>query len=813
MFLSVGRVKYVYAYLHYLKHREFLELFFLKVIFLGLPRLGKTTALRRLTGMIKNISTDGEEPHPTGTVESGLNMALINTAVITEFEWTAVEDEASIFDTIDYEKVSSSAAPRSSGDPVQTVDESTASQSTVVPHQHGSMPVQESRPVAGFPSPVATNQPRNMPEMDAIFRKAMGTNHWKDVKHMFKAYLQMEDTGSLPELMDMLPALTIGPGLYLLFLNLNHDLQNRYEVSYYSKSGENPIKVGSTYTVKETLLSALSSIACSNTSTSTISGISSKETISPEMSEFLKSSKSVAYIVGTHKDNVSEQHIVNLDEELQEIIKSTEFDKKDIVQLCSDDRLVFAMDNLTGGTEEIDEIRKLLGEGMEKHFKKLKIPVVWLLFSICLRRTAEQNKQRTADLNTTCMSLSRQFGMSRDETKVALWFLHHYAGIMMYFPNVPELSDLVILDNQLVYDSVTIVIRRATKFRAGQAAAEKFKDIGQFHLDNLMKPTPEDSEVDTLPPRKLVALLDFLHIIARISSKNSPGEDEEVAYIMPCMLHSASTEELDRYCKKSTANLSAVPIMVHYKCGFVPMGVFPAFIACLVANKSFDLIKKGIKKNIVRFNYGEDRSLVTFMSRPKYYEIHIVRKTKAKTPLEEECVAIREKLESTFDKVSSRMNYGCFMDYQFSFECTADHTESESKSKHLGVVKREETSPRFMGCLSDCKNPKPVKLQNCHRVWYRNVVSNITFTSYVDMHSLCMHSLCFFHLQQPTNTQVTQVSSSCPPSGSAPPSSTLPSGTELCVIPLLPPQSMHPCLSLPSVCNPLLPLWFLYSLL
>ena len=820
MFLSVGKEKYVDAYLHYLNSQETLELFFLKLIFLGLPRLGKTTARRRLTGEIADLMTAGEaeQPHPsTGTVESGPSMIVSlsdTTAVINESKWAGMEnlkEEACMLfrimdDIINRKKVSLSAAPRSSGDPVQTVDESTASQSTDIPHQRGSMPEQESRPVADFPSPVTTSQPRNIPQFATFFKEAMVSEYWEDVKHMFKdkfkdkfkAYLRMEDTGGQPELMDMLPALTVGPGLYLLFLNLEQELQSQYKVSYCSKEGENSIPVESTYTVKEMFLSTLSSIACSNTSTT--SGISSEEVTSPEMSKILESSKSVAFVLGTHKDKVCERRIKQFDDELQEIIRPTDFFKKGTVRFWSENKLVVAMDNMAGGTEEIDEIRKLLEEGMRKHFKKLKIPVVWLLFSLCLRITAEQNKQRTADLEY-CLSLASDFSMSPRETKTALSFLHHHAGVMMYFPKVPELKDLVILDNQIVYDSITIVILRALKFEGvGQAAAETFKDTGQFLLDDLTKATAEVSG-DHIPLFKLVALLDFLHIIARIfptpatqppsmtsgsqppsvtsapqppsvtsapqppsmtsasqppsvtsapqplsvtsasqhPSVTSAAKDNNV-YIMPCVLNSASTEELDSYCKDATADLSVVPIMVRYKCGFVPMGVFPAFIACLITNKSFDLIQTGIRKNKVQFLYGEDRSLVTFMSQPKYYEIHIKRETEAETPLEEECIAIREELESTFEMVSSRMNYGGFMEYQFSFKCT-DHTESTSK--HLGVVKREEPSPRYMDCLSDHKRPKPVKLQNCHRVWYGKV-RNIAFTSYVDIHSLCMHSVCAF---------------------------------------------------------------------
>ena len=47
-----------------------------------------------------------------------------------------------------------------------------------------------------------------------------------------------------------------------------------------------------------------------------------------------------------------------------------------------------------------------------------------------------------------CLELSSLFNMSSYETKVALWFLHHHAGVMMYFPNVPGLEDLRIIDIQ-----------------------------------------------------------------------------------------------------------------------------------------------------------------------------------------------------------------------------------------------------------------------------------------------------------------------------------------------------------------------------
>ena len=274
----------------------------------------------------------------------------------------------------------------------------------------------------------------------------------------------MEDTGGQPELMDMLPALTIGPGLYLLFFSYEMKLNGKVKVFYQGASGKSTLPEQSTFTLEEMLLSALSSISCSS---AFANPMSAEETSSSDMRKILESSKSVAYLVGTHKDKVSEDYIESFDKELQTIIRDTDFFEKNVVRFCSKDKLVISMDNMEGGAEEVNEVRKLLEIAMEKHFKKLRIPAVWLLLSLCLR----MRDVRTACMNY-CLELSSLFNMSPYETKVALWFLHHHAGVMMYFPNVPGLEDLVIIDIQVVYDSVTSLILRAMSFdNVGQATA------------------------------------------------------------------------------------------------------------------------------------------------------------------------------------------------------------------------------------------------------------------------------------------------------------------------------------------------------
>ena len=225
---------------------------------------------------------------------------------------------------------------------------------------------------------------------------------------------------------------------------------------------------------------------------------------------------------------------------------------------------------------------------------------------------------------------------------------------------------------------------------------------------------------DLIPPLKLVALLEYLHIVARIFATqltiSSPEVEDEVVYIMPCVLHSANKDELDAFYKDTLRPNSIAPLMVRYKCGFVPIGVFPAMIASLIANKSFRLIEERTMKNRVQFHFGSLFTLVTFISRPKFYVIIISKLPIIQHDPHKECVEIRKEVESTYEKVSSRMNYGYFMDYQFAFECPT-HPERD----HLCVCDRSEDKPELMLCLQHLTKKTPVMLSDCHKVWFYQV--------------------------------------------------------------------------------------------
>ena len=692
-------LQYTEAYHHFIRNKEALDTHFLKLICAGTPRVGKTTALRRLMGKIINLLVAGEADvaHPsTGAVESMGNIIVKKisscTALIAEANWSVVESDADeacmLFQRLLQSVRSASTTPSAATAPTQSK-----------PSLGGSSEPIPTSPSSSLPTDIIVD----------IFKKASTLpKFFEDANNLFRAaYLRIEDTGGQPELMDMLPALTIGPGLYMLFFNLEWSLKKEFPVFYQHHSGKATTAEESKITLEEMLLSTLSSISCSQQILAM-----GENPNSSDIHEILESSRSVAYLVGTHRDKVSEEKISQLDDDLQSIIRGTDFFDKKLVKFCSDGKLIVTMDNMEGGVEEVEAIKKMLDNAIEREFKKLKIPVAWLFLNLCLHMT----EGRITSVENV-FKLSSQFNMSKEETEVALWFLHHHAGVLTYFPNVPQLNDLVILNNQVVYDSVTELILKAMTFdNVGQACAERFRETGQFLLKDLLDATAKVSGGDLIPPEKLIAFLEFLHIIARIERSQSSTEEQEMVYLMPCILRTSNKDMLDAVCNDQSRPQHIAPLMIRYKCGFVPLGIFPALIASLISNESFRLVKEDIMKNKVQFHYGDLRTLVSLLCYPKFYAIIISRLPVVKCNIQEECVAIRKNIETSLENVSLHMNYANFMDYQFAFQCP-----KHSGAVHLCVMDRGSVCSKVMDCIQNPKRPEPVEVEPHHMVWFGEV--------------------------------------------------------------------------------------------
>ena len=698
---------------HYEVYKQALEegaaipLKYLKVLFFGPPRTGKTSMRRRLVGEIQNLanepvqaSTGTAEVHEVIVKKVTISTAVIkksskNTETTTEYKWSSVKvlcgKEKRNHDTdldeelqILYQFIcgtveKSSHVPDEEGPQEHTAKRQKPSLARVEkesPTQGDLPPKTDNQVASDSPEVLSVEEqgdglsPKQLEEIEEAieaFNKILRTAGQQQLGGLLEDWLDrtilmnMVDTGGQPAFLEMLPALTIGPALYLIFFRLDQELKQNYEVKY-GRDSKN-ISLDDSYTNEQVIFQALSSIACFNCTTPIIEGV-------PNPSH-------AAVLIGTYKDQLGSDPKTKIKEKdeklkktLSEILKCDLRSNQKFLKSYSEDQLMFAVDNMNGGVEELTKVHKRLEKLIQQMYKldnKWKIPASWLMFSIFIRK---MNK------HTLSLSQCHEIGsrLSVRDTNEALWFLHHCVGILMHFSDIPEIKDIVICDPQVVFDSVTVLIMDSFTFDNMEERAEKFKKTGQFRYTDIEN-VAIDQKRDSLSPQQLVGLLEHLNIIAPFRcylpqpnaltpelSAQSDAHQEKI-YFMPAVLKHAKEEEL----RMEQSSTDLVPLIVRFTCGFVPVGVFCAMIASLVAQEDtlgWELLEPSehndyiLCKNKVTFRMYCTYD-ITLVSRPKWYEIHVIcdRESTPFTTLEQVSQEVLDTVCDTLDKVISKMRY------------------------------------------------------------------------------------------------------------------------------------------------------------
>ena len=114
------------------------------------------------------------------------------------------------------------------------------------------------------------------------------------------------------------------------------------------------------------------------------------------------------------------------------------------MEYASDKHLMLALDNMKGGQEEVDMMRKTYKTAIMRNFEKVRIPATWLMLSINLRHTGK----RTMSL-ADCQEMAGKVGITSTKLHKVLWFLHYRVGILLYYPEIDGFDQIIILDIQV----------------------------------------------------------------------------------------------------------------------------------------------------------------------------------------------------------------------------------------------------------------------------------------------------------------------------------------------------------------------------
>ena len=698
--------------------------------------MGKTTTLNRLLKKYENICTAGDNAKHQSTLLANCTQVL---ALVSQdkADWLSsssedMDKEAILF--IQYlcgvklkklDEIVHSSEPKEESGLTQSEPELDQQTNMHGSQTHESPPNQSQAEEFSVPeTPVST---KKLEQIKERLRKLVRSgNYTKAINHLGNTLLNINDVGGQPAFLEMLPALSTGPAMYLVFFDLSKELNQLYEVSFdRGNTVITPFK--SLHSVESTISQILSSIASAHgTSRKSASVDIQKMAHFEEKFRSFQEIQPVATLIGTHLDELKDpsQKIKETSERLE--IVTGKFDEIVITlpQTVTSSPF-FSVNNYDGeAAEDIAPIRNFMNEIFHTRFQKafLRVRKNWLILNIVLR--IEYCIVELKD----CFEIGEVLGIDRGEVKFCLWYFD-CIGTLMYYPNIANDEDdwfknHVICSPQVIFDSISqLIIFSMSKIQKGGTVTKHEQNElikkGQFSLKLIEMLCKNEHVAEKLqkkkliPARQLIKLLKYVNLLSPIIHKEADGE--RITYLMPAVLDCATLDELTTPSPPNTDNPE--PLLITFKCGFIPTGTFCGLITQLVSHGPngildfvWDLVEDGVKRNLVSF-YVDFVNKVTLICHDRCYEVRVHSTSDdPDISLHTLCAhvlsVVLHILRDLYEKLTPVLAFRC--------PCTK-HKDKRTLSNLCTLEDRDNKRLRFL-----C-DKRPVKLEQNQSVWIGEV--------------------------------------------------------------------------------------------
>ena len=460
--------------------------------------------------------------------------------------------------------------------------------------------------------------------------------------------IYLTDSGGQPEFQELLPALVVGPCIFIVVLRLDKDLKEKWDVDYVrSEHQKHMPNYSASLTMQEDLMRSLASIAstkCKN-----------EEKV-----------KSKVMLVATFIDKVPPKVCKARLAAIEALIKETDSYKQGMIVCTLNKSNVFTINNASAVEAEKDATKiRAAFEMIAKDFK-LSTPWSWLIFSILVQHN-EYGNDASVICYGTCFKLAQDCGIEKEKDfEAALQFLHRQTGILHYYKEPSELSQIVVRNPQYLFSRVNHLVEKTfnTQNTVCGKSIEDFEK-GLFKREDYDELTKTSSSSE-LTPSMLLKLLEHINAVV-------PLDCDGESYFMPC-----AVTHLDPTDIGFPQPAAIPPLLITFKSGYCPKGLFGSLIACIARNTTLDLDKSNIHRDQIRFALNQCNLLLRVSPTSIYLEINPGNTVK---PLSALCNGFREMIFNCIDEACKTLHYSLtpHKDYFLSFEGWCD----ECKKLHL----------------------------------------------------------------------------------------------------------------------------------
>ena len=553
---------------------------------------------------------------------------------------------------------------------------------------------------------------------------------------LIKKICSLADIGGQRAFLEMLPTVTIGKALYLLFFSYEN-FETKLSETVQMKDNPMEICTGTQYKQMEVIMQSLICV-------STTSKISSNN---------------VALLVGTHVDKVEPKDVDRVNGIIQEKVKP--FLDNETLVYAKKSELVLEVSiqpnsRCSDNPEDYQEVIMNLVEKRLKCSESENLPASWYMFSIVLRRM--QLAGHSVLQYSHCELIAKRLHIKKMQLQSLLSRMHKILGIVIYFPEVEQLKDTVICDPAVVYKSISELIFNSFDETSHPKLCKRLKKWGVF----LTKELKEQCKVQKgcqLQLDKLIILLQHLGIIAPVNVIKSVDPDAPLAkpehqdntehsihpqYLIPCILDDAKHTDLNVNIHEAQM-CSIIPLRIYFSCGFAPMGGFCYLFTRLLTNNHDkgwqlllpDIFNETTKNDIYwrnKVTFKVDKNyFVTLLSTHEYYEIHIhITYSGSKRPFQlgSDGHRVCKKVWDAVSNVLSNSLNEPLQHYITACECIT-HCRNEDYNGHMMTFSHnpDDAKPLLTAlCLKDKAMPATVEVDDTKQsvvIWFKVRHSNI----------------------------------------------------------------------------------------
>ena len=645
-----------------------------KMLLCGLPRTGKTTAMRRLSNQLRFLDPN-DSPIPSTGFEKPITVELYQTTPKQSVMITGVRGKAEWMYHDLQQQAQTLYSRILNNTPSPAMDPSCQPDVSSRDDENQSLLITKD----DFPLRSST-----VHEITSL----ANAQKWKAVREKLKAIeditiLNIIDCGGHPECHEILPLLLEGQALSLIFLNLTHSLDEMYHVVFQGPECPSSVDYESVFTAGEVLQRILCSIA--------------------------SLPKPVALLVGSYLDNTTEEAVLTLETSVQEALKN--FIKEDILFPANKGKYIATLDNMSEDQGDIEELRRVILTIIETRFQPEHILTAWLLLHLLLR--AKYEKEPGWCTVEECVEVARDCSIEREELlgeTGVLRYVHKYYGTLLYYPAVPGLCEKVICDPDIILHPFTRTFFFAFACNPGYTkTAEKIRATGVIPHE-LMETICATQSTDPIPTSEIVALLKDRYILYANGTRS---------YFMPCLLqpdHSVVKEASDPF---TLASLNPAPLqLVPRTTGYIPLGLFPALVVKM--SHTWDVKEEGRFRNRIRFRIrrkGETRS-VEFLQHPSYLELRLLPMEGSQGKDFSVLTTCHQQLWEALREVSSEYPHMKDVVWQFGFYCPGGLRPGGQP--HSALCPMVEDAPLNMECFNKpCCKGEFFLLEDKHKRWFK----------------------------------------------------------------------------------------------